>query len=183
MKTRAHTHLRDLIDRLARLAAADAWTDELNPTQHAALSYLTRANRFSRAPSHVADYLSATRGTVSQTLKALARKKMIVELRSETDRRSISYAPTAAGEKALSRSALLEEAFEQLPANARKSVTQGLEDLIRAALSVRGQKQFGMCRACRHHQKRKSGGYCNLLDVELKPAEVTQICHEYEDAA
>jgi DNA-binding MarR family transcriptional regulator len=89
---REHTRfISDLIDRLGRLNAAEEWNGPLNPSQFAALSYLARANRFSRAPSHVADYLATTRGTASQTLKALARKELIAESRLEEDKRSIRY--------------------------------------------------------------------------------------------
>ncbi|MFC6657468.1 MarR family transcriptional regulator [Roseibium salinum] len=89
--------VRDLIDRLSRLIAAEEWNGPLNPSQFAALSYLARANRFSRAPSHVADYLATTRGTASQTLKALARKGLIAETRSQEDKRSIRYDVTDHG--------------------------------------------------------------------------------------
>lgn len=181
MKTPSHTHVRDLIERVARIHAADEWTDDLNPTQRAALSYLSRANRFSRTPSNVADFLSATRGTVSQTLKALARKGMIEEVRSQSDRRSISYVPTEKGAEALTRSTVIEEALEEMPAPTRQMLAQGLEELIRTALRARGNKEFGMCGKCRHHRKRKSGGFCSLLDEPLEPIEASQICHEYDE--
>ena len=77
--------LTDLLDRLARLHLASRRDDALNPAQAAALDYLARANRFSRMPSAVADYLAATRGTVSQTLKALAAKGLIVEQADPAD--------------------------------------------------------------------------------------------------
>ena len=182
MKPPSHTHIRDLIERVARIHAADEWTDDLNPTQRAALSYLARANRFSRTPSNVADFLSATRGTVSQTLKALARKGMIEEVRSQSDRRSISYVPTGKGTEALTRSTVIEEALSEMSVSTRQMLAQGLEELIRRSLRARGGKEFGMCRECRHHRKRKTGGFCALLDEQLEPIEAAQICHEYEEA-
>jgi len=77
MEPASRHHIRELIERLARVSAADEWADDLNPTQKAALAYLARANQYSRSPSQVAEFLAATRGTVSQTLKALARKGLI----------------------------------------------------------------------------------------------------------
>jgi predicted transcriptional regulator len=59
-----------LIDRLERLTRAGEGLG-LNPAQWEALRFLARANRFSRSPAAVADYLASTRGTVSQTLIAL----------------------------------------------------------------------------------------------------------------
>lgn len=91
MDSHDRTEIRDLLDRVLRTSAAEDWTEDISPSQRAVLSYLSRANRYSRAPSQVADYLSATRGTVSQTLKTLARKGLVSEQRSEKDKRSISY--------------------------------------------------------------------------------------------
>ena len=91
MENKNQHRIRDLIERIARLNSADEWTDDLNPTQWSALSYLSQANQFSRSPSQVAEFMAATRGTVSQTLKALARKELIIEIRSQIDRRWISY--------------------------------------------------------------------------------------------
>jgi len=78
---------------IRRWSSSKGWAYVLK----SALSYLARANRFSRAPSQVATYLSATRGTISQTLKALARKELIAEHRSQVDKRSISYGITTKG--------------------------------------------------------------------------------------
>ena len=98
------TRTHDLVDRLYRLNAAGDWADTLNPTQRMALAYLARANRFSRCPSHVAEYMALTRGTASQTLKALVRKKLIRSQRSSKDGRSISYQVTEQGLHVLGRS-------------------------------------------------------------------------------
>ncbi len=99
--------IRGLITRLARIDAGEGWADDLNPAQRAALDYLGQANRFSRSPSHVAEYLGTTRGTMSQTLKVLVRKGYVTELRSEADKRTISYALTQAGRNAILGSGLL----------------------------------------------------------------------------
>ena len=181
MKKSSNQHIRELILRISRLHAADEWTDELNPTQRAALFYLSRANRFSRTPSHVADFLSATRGTVSQTLKSLEKKGMIELGHSATDRRSIFYLTTAKGIEVLKHSTTIDASLEQLPTATRTMLSQSLEALIRVTLTMRGNKQFGMCKDCQHHKKRDRGGFCSLLNEPLEPPEVDQICHEYSE--
>ena len=178
MKTTPPEHIRDLIGRIARLNAADEWADDLNPTQGAALSYLARANRFSRSPSQVAEFLATTRGTVSQTLKALERKGLIRKIRSEADRRSISYAVTAEGLSTLKRSTVIDEVLDSLPAASQKTLANGLQSLVRTALKTRGMRPFGQCKNCTYHQKKGAGGYCTLLNELLKPEETLQICHE-----
>lgn len=175
-------HTLDLLDRLIRLAHAEDWTGELNPAQQVALTYLRRANRFSRAPSHVADYLATTRGTASQTLKALARKGLVEELPSPTDRRSISYRVTDAGSAALHQETgvpPLQQAIHALPEEQREGLDQGLEALLRHMLRLRGGRSFGLCHTCRHHQAGPDGATCTLLQVPLEPAETGLICHEH----
>ncbi|KUO59715.1 MAG: MarR family transcriptional regulator [Alphaproteobacteria bacterium BRH_c36] len=178
-----HSILHDLLDRLARIISSDAWSDDLNPTQRAALSYLARANRFSRSPSHVADYLCATRGTVSQTLKALARKELVNEVRSETDRRSIAYEVTRRGEVLVNSASAIDDVLNALPDEVADSLTEELSSLVRATLARRGGKSFGICKTCQHHRPHEAGGWCALLDVDLDPAETSQLCHEHVEAA
>ncbi|MBO0335077.1 MarR family transcriptional regulator [Sneathiella sp. CAU 1612] len=174
--------IKELIERLDRITAADEWGDDINPTQWTALSYLSRANSFSRSPSHVADFMTTTRGTVSQTLKALARKGLITEIRSEHDKRSISYSITEKGEKLFKKESTIEEAALQLGGEEVSTLLAGLEALARTALKQRGYKSFGVCDTCSYHRKEAEGGYCNLLNLPLSPPQTKQICHEHTSA-
>ena len=67
----------ELIDRLGRMTRELQYVDGLNPAQWEALRYLNRANRYSRTPGGVADFLGATKGTISQTVSALESKGLI----------------------------------------------------------------------------------------------------------
>lgn len=179
------TTLRALIDRLARLASADDWKSGLNPAQVAVLSYLARANRFSRAPSHAAAFLGTTRGTVSQTFKSLLGKGLVQEYRSASDRRRISFDLSEAGRGALMRLATFDEALLAIDNADRAALEQGISALLRALVAARGGRPFGICHTCRYHAVTNEGRQCRLLNVALKPAEADQICHEYsaKDAA
>ncbi|MET4807944.1 MarR family winged helix-turn-helix transcriptional regulator [Limibacillus sp. MBR-115] len=172
--------IRSLIDRLARLDAAEAWSGDLNPAQVAALSYLSRANRFSRSPSQVADYLGATRGTTSQTLKVLERKGYLVEQRSLSDRRSISYSVSHEGQALAGEEAPIEAVLRCLDGAQAAALEHTLREILQALLDKRGGRAFGVCRTCRYHQKRGAGGFCTLLSEPLKEVETTQICFEHK---
>ncbi|MCV0427811.1 MAG: MarR family transcriptional regulator [Roseibium sp.] len=173
--------IRDLIDRLARLNAAEDWNGPLNPSQFAALSYLARANRFSRAPSHVADYLITTRGTASQTLKALARKDLIIETRSETDKRSIRYDVTRNGTDVLQDTSGLTDVINDLDADVSEALASSLKALVLAMLQRRDGRPFGICRTCKHYRNTDADGFCQLLQVSLTKSESAQICHEHAE--
>ncbi len=178
-----HQEARALLDRVMRIHASEEWEDGINPAQTAALLYLSRANRFSRSPSHVAEYLSSTRGTVSQTLKALMRKGLIAEQRSAKDKRSISYDVTPDGHALLQGRVVSRDALDGFSHDDVKQLISLLSALARNALKARGGKSFGMCRTCEHHRTRKSGAYCALLNEALAPAEADEICHEHAEAA
>jgi len=171
-----------LIERMARLLASEAWTEGLNPTQAAALQYLARANRFSRSPSHVADYLLATRGTVSQTLKALQQKGLIAEQRSDADRRSISYDLTDDGH------ALVKEYVTDSPTtfpvtdDLADAASENLSAVMQEWLTARNARPFGLCRNCQYHQVSGKKRHCALLAVDLAPSEADKICFEQQAA-
>jgi len=175
--------IKELIDRLARINAADEWSEDINPTQWTALSYLAQANGFSRSPSQVAEFMTATRGTVSQTLKTLARKGLITEIRFDHDKRSISYSVTENGEKLFQKTSAIEEAVLLLNGDETSSLLTGLEKLIRKTLQQRGLRSFGVCETCKHHSMNSQGGFCELLGESLSPVEAKQICYEHAKAS
>lgn len=175
-------HLRALLDRLARVASTEDWQADLNPAQGSALAYLGRANRFSRAPSQVADYLGTTRGTVSQTLKALQRKGLIRDTPDGADRRRIAYAVTSEGRALLERPRVADRVMAELGEADAAALERGVTALLHAMLKARDGRSFGICRSCRHHRDDGHGRHCALLDVALTPDEAGQICHEHEAA-
>jgi DNA-binding MarR family transcriptional regulator len=175
--------IRELINRLARLDAAASWDEALNPVQVAALEYLARANRFSRAPSHVAEYLGTTRGTMSQTLKALVRKGYVSERRSETDKRSISCDLTEEARAVTARRGDLLEAIGGLPDATQAHLRDSLSTLLKRQVRQNNGRQFGICHTCAHHRVTQDGPYCALLSVPLLPEEPDQICYEQVMAA
>ena len=176
------SRIRALLARLSRFDAADGWRGDLNPAQRTALDYLSRANRFSRAPSRVAEYLGTTRGTASQTLKALMRKGYVEESPVVGDKRSIHYALTPAGRDVVQGKAGLETALEALSPRERAALGTGLEVLLAQVIAQNGARPFGLCRTCRHHLPGDTGGHCALLDAALTMRETYEICHEHAPA-
>ncbi len=177
-----------LIGRLERIARAGAGA--LNPAQWEALRYLGRANRFSRTPAALADYLTSTRGTVSQTLIALDAKGYVVRERSARDRRSIHIRLTPRGEKALARDPLLALARDiglGMGSGARNLVGD-LRRALGATIARNEGRPFGLCHDCRHFRRAvrvlgRQPHHCALLDEKLSEAESESICVEQEPAA
>jgi DNA-binding MarR family transcriptional regulator len=175
-------HIRELIKRIARLDAATAWGGDLNPTQRAVLDYLGRANRFSRSPSHVAEYLGSTRGTVSQSFKSLIQKSYVTEHRSVLDKRAISFDLTAKGKDMANAGNALTDVLTNCPEDEKETFLESLKGVLGDMLSQNKGRPFGVCETCKHHEAKSDGSFCNLLAEPLLPIETTQICFEQVSA-
>lgn len=187
----AARHAARLIDRLGRLARAADHRGGLNPAQREALRYLGRANRFSRSPAALAEYLGATRGTVSQSLIALEAKGYVTREPHPRDRRAVALGLTAAGRAALKDDdavALLAAAVAAGTDAAAATLARLLEATLAAAIARNGGRAFGVCRTCRHFRAEAYAGTarphrCALLGVPLAEADAGAICVEHERAA
>ena len=176
-----------LIDRLDRLTRSGEALGELNPAQWEALRFIARANRFSRTPAALAEYLGSTRGTVSQTLIALEQKGHLTREPSQRDRRSVVLELTPTGTQALKRDPILALAadLEGTTADQLEAVIEVLRDALHAMITRNGGRAFGACYACRHFRKDGGSGrgkphQCALLDEPLSEAESRAICVEQE---
>ena len=178
-----------LIDRLDRLARSGEAVGDLNPAQWEALRFIARANRFSRTPAALAEYLGSTRGTVSQTLIALEQKGQITRQPSARDRRSVTLALTTLGERSLKDDPILAPAADLAAADPEKLavVVETLRAVLQAMIARNGGRAFGACYSCRHF--RKGGGsarqphHCALLDEPLSETDSQAICVEQEPAS
>lgn len=170
----------ELIGRLDRLARAGERLGDLNPVQWEALRYLARANRFSRTPAALAEYLGSTRGTVSQTIIALETKGYVAKRASARDGRSVDLELTNAGRAALSEDTLGELAADLAAGTDASKLADLLAEGLRAALARRGGKAFGVCRTCRHFSAdgTEAPYRCALLDEPLSAHDAELICVE-----
>ncbi|HQU67799.1 MAG TPA: MarR family transcriptional regulator [Albidovulum sp.] len=169
--------IAELMDRIARLHSARRRSAALPEAQVAALDYLARANRFSRSPSAVAEYLAATRGTVSQTLIALARKGLVSEEPAPDDRRSRIYSLSPKGRAEIGGAGPSPDW-----GGAKTELLIGLRAALAVMIRDAGGRSFGLCRTCRHHRPGEDGAFCALLGVALAVAEADQICAEHQAA-
>lgn len=177
-----------LIDRLDRLARRGASIEGLNPAQWEALRFVARANRFSRTPAALADYLGSTRGTVSQTLIALEQKGFVSRTQSTRDKRSICLELTPQGEIALKDDPLLALARDLASASSDiRNLVETLRAALHRAVARNDGRAFGACHSCRHFQRDVGSSShaphrCGLLDEPLSETDSRAICVEQEPA-
>ncbi|MBC8999550.1 winged helix DNA-binding protein [Pseudomonas sp. N40(2020)] len=180
--------LFDLLERLSSLTRV--WfrehplLTELQPIQLSALLYLARCNRYSNTPLAVTEYLGLTKGTVSQSLKALETKGFLNKVADARDKRSVHLELTPPA-RALIESVMppdfLVGAAQRM--GARASDLEGLLlELLRNIQRGENVASFGLCRTCRFHQTTASGGFCGLTHEPLEAKEVDLICREHKIA-
>ena len=172
------------LERLARLMRAGEHEGGLNPAQWEALRYLSRANRFSNSPIALTRFLGSTKGTISQTIKALERKGFIAKAPRENEGRSINLSLTPKGSEALKIDPLAEfsKSLDELSGKNRRRLAKGLADLLETDLKRREQPSFGTCPTCRYFREKgreeEEGGphSCMYFDAGLSGAETHLIC-------
>ncbi|MGE4013546.1 MAG: MarR family winged helix-turn-helix transcriptional regulator, partial [Alphaproteobacteria bacterium] len=148
-----------LVNRLGRAVHCLQFAEGLNPAQWEALRYLTRANRYSRTPSALADYLGTTKGTASQTIKALEAKGMVARERVVEDGRAVRLTLTQAGLDILARDPL--QRMDQVAATLAgdlPAANQTLQTLVNQLQATFGLREFGLCNECTHFCKNATEG-------------------------
>ena len=179
--------IANIINRLGRTIHALQFAEGLNPAQWDALRYLARANRYSRTPTALAEYLRTTKGTASQTLGSLESKGLITKVPDRKDRRVVLLDVTPAGIDILRRDPLM-----QLSRSAARlgddldRANAFLENLAAGLETAAGVKGFGLCKDCTHFCKNaveapgQGPHRCGLTGDGLAAAESAQICVNYE---
>jgi DNA-binding MarR family transcriptional regulator len=179
-----------LIDRLERLTRFGEQSGDLNPAQWEALRYLGQANRFSRTPAALADYLASTRGTISRTLASLEAKGYLERRANLRDGRSVEFVLTGKAAAALESDPLLAlaEDIEKAAGADMTPMFEGLRRTLLAAIVRNHGRAFEACRSCFYFRANVRPGspsahHCGLLDEPLSDEESRLICAEQEPKA
>lgn len=183
--------LVSLLLRLARSAESACFAEGLNPAQWAALRYFGHANRFSRTASAFARFHGTSRGTASQSIRALVDKGLLCSRPELRDRRALCIELSAAGVALLRRDPVehLNRAVAALGDEGRAALGEGLAAL-RAGLAAQGPPGataaldgFGRCRDCVRLRAEPGGRLrCAAVDEPLAPAELDCICIDHRPA-
>lgn len=175
-----------LLDRLSRLTRELQFVDGLNPAQWEALRFIAQANKFSRSPTALAEYLGATKGTVSQTLIALESKGLITRCKKTCDRRQVDLCLTEAGEAMLAKDPMqtLERAASEMAADLGPQLIKGLTRLLHDLQSQHKVMEFGVCQDCSLFCVQDGGtGLCGNNGQAISVEEKTKICVNYKAAS
>jgi DNA-binding MarR family transcriptional regulator len=186
--------LAGLLSHLGRAGEPERPYDGLTPAQLSALRYLARANPMSRTASALAAYQATTRGTVSQTVKALVRAGYLERTPLPSDRRSVRLDLTSAGWAALlgAPDDRLVVALARLPEAQRRSLAQVAIRLNGELAEMDADSGFGTCPSCRYlvdpegcARSAQDGEsfYCCQAGCELTGEQLHALCAAYQPRA
>ena len=186
MKSQALT-LFDLVEHLSLLTRAGlrqaGAAQGLQPVHLHILFYLNQANRFSNTPLAITDYLGLTKGTVSQTVLVLARRRLLSRYADPQDGRIVRLVLTEAGGallNTLNSSGAWREAVRTASPARVTSAMVVLRQVLAQVQSQSGKRSFGVCSTCRHNQRLGPRSYfCGLMQEKLSSPEVRRICREH----
>lgn len=171
------------LERLARLLRQAGHSKGLNPVQWEALRYLQRCNALSHSPGAMARYLGSTKGTVSQTVKALAAKGLVLKQTGAQDHRNVALFLTDAGKALLAEDDLLvmQADIAELSDKTRKRFDRALYTLLEQQRLRQGEPSFGTCDDCKFYREASSGltAHCMKVNATVSPEETALICIEH----
>lgn len=165
--------LRQLVHVLRAEVRRQAADHGLSESQLDALHFLAICNRYSDTPLAVAEYLGATKGTVSQTLRTLEQKGLLEKVPDDEDGRVVHCRLTKRGTALVAETQL---------ARGAPSLQAEVVALLRSLQVADGRRTFGQCKGCRFFQPRTKGGVCGVTREALRPADTRLICREHAPA-
>lgn len=170
--------IAELLIHLARAARSEDADAQLTPAQWTALRFLSRANTASRTPSAFASFHATTRGTATQTLKALDAKGLIQRGEAQADARKVCYDVTPLGRDLLAQDPLrdLTAAVAGLPPALFDALAQAMPKLVAELARRRETPNFGTCHDCRHFEGQPQDAFCACMARLIAAPEINQLC-------
>lgn len=174
------------LERLCNLLRTDvrqrALRHGLRPVHVEALLYLARCNRYSDTPQAVTEFLGSTKGTVSQTLKVLERKELLVKRPDADDGRVVRLRLTSTGRDLAEELAAGPLSPDALVTDSGRGerLSEDLRDLLGEMQRTAGHRSFGACRTCRYFRRDEAGYRCGLTHETLTAADSLLLCREHE---
>lgn len=159
----------------------------LSPIQIQILIFIAFHKRELCNVSHLAKEFNVTKPTVSDAIKVLDKKGMIIKDFSTSDSRSYSITLSELGTDVVSQtydfSNPLKKQIDGFSQSELESLFGTLSQLIyklnrNGILSVQRT-----CYGCKFYEKNNENDYCNLLQKELLSEEIRLDCPEYEEKA
>lgn len=154
----------------------------LQPVHGQVLEYLAKCNKYSNTHACVAEYLGLTKGTVSQSIQILEKKRFLQKSTDRQDGRIVHLSLTEAGRNLIDELKPL-DIFKQAEAKVSRlefdSIDRALKTTLGALQKVNQSKSFGLCRSCLYFGVDSHHYQCQLTDEALDREDTDKICRDH----
>ncbi|MEW7293072.1 MarR family winged helix-turn-helix transcriptional regulator [Aquimarina sp. 2304DJ70-9] len=159
----------------------------LSPIQIQILIFITYHRQEFCNVSHLAKEFNVTKPTISDAVRILNKKEMIIKDFSSSDSRSYSIRLSELGKNIVAET---EDFADPLRNQIKEGNPADLENLFQIISKLIYQlNRNGIltvqrtCYGCKFYNKKGDKEYCNLLEKELLTSDIRLDCLEYEEKA
>lgn len=156
----------------------------LSPIQVQILIFLNFHEEEKRKVSYLADEFNMTKATISDAVKTLEKKGLILKEYAPCDTRSYFINLTDKGQNITKQVANftqeLQHPIGKLDNEAQKDLLQHLLSIISHLNKANIITVQRMCFNCYHYQKKRDQHFCNLLNQPLQASEIRVDCPEHQ---
>ena len=158
----------------------------LSPIQIQILIFVAHHDRHLANVSHLAQEFNVTKPTISDAIKALEKKNLILKDFSSADSRSYTIVLSEKGISAVDVSQDFSNPLYEPLANLTDTDRATFFDVLKRLIF--GMNRRGIltvqrtCFGCRFYDKGQEGHYCNLLEKKLEDSKIRLDCPEFESA-
>ncbi|AXT20281.1 MarR family transcriptional regulator [Flavobacteriaceae bacterium AU392] len=135
--------------------------------------------------SHLAKEFNVTKPTISDAIKILDKKQMIVKDYSSLDSRSYSIVLSDTGKDIIAQThdlaQPLKHHIDSFSSDNLESLFKTLSELIYKLNHTGILSVQRTCKSCTFYEKNKTTHYCNLLQKKLSDHDIRLDCPEYEE--
>ncbi|WP_422107915.1 MarR family winged helix-turn-helix transcriptional regulator [Winogradskyella sp.] len=157
----------------------------LSPIQIQILVFIAYHKQSLCNVSYLAKEFNVTKPTISDAVRALDKKGLIVKDYSSSDNRSYSISLSKSGKKIVSATDdfadPLKIQLERLPQSELQSLFGTLSQLIYKLNRSGILNVQRTCYGCQFYTKNDSQDYCNLLKTDLLKQDIRLDCPEFEE--
>ena len=178
------------LERISQAFRVLLWQESkehsLSPLQVQVLIFILYHRIEQCTVSYLAAEFNLTKATISDTVKALEQKSLILKTTLEHDTRSQNLVLTEEGRDTALKNALftreIHQPLEKLREEDKESMLRDLLNIIHHLNQIGIISIQRMCTLCVHHESNKNGAahYCNLLDKPLKICDLRIDCPEFD---
>ena len=135
--------------------------------------------------SHLAKEFNVTKPTISDAIRILDKKKLVLKDFSQADSRSYSISLSHLGNDIVSQtydfSKPLKKAIHSFQPSELENLFETLSQLIHKLNRNRILSVQRTCYGCKFYKKKKEEDFCSLLEKKLLGPEIRLDCPEYEE--